>query len=67
MKYTAAILLLLAYHLQRFMQETDLWSDLASDEFVLGLFGQHLKRLRPHHEVTHMKLVHEQHSLGKRQ
>ncbi|KAI2494170.1 hypothetical protein MHU86_20364 [Fragilaria crotonensis] len=43
------------YHLRRYMQQTHMWSDQTWDDVDFGLFGQHFRRLRPSHQVTHMK------------
>jgi hypothetical protein len=54
------------YHLRRYMQHTHMWSDHTWDDVDFGLFGQHFRRLRPHHQVTHMKRVHGQLPIGNR-
>ena len=54
------------YHLRRYMQDKHLWSDQTWGEVDFCLFGQHFRRLRPHHQVTHMKRVHGQLPIGKR-
>ena len=54
------------YHLRRYMQDKQSWSDSIWNDIDFHLFGQHTKRLRPHHQVTHMKRVHGQLPLGVR-
>ena len=46
------------------MQAKHGWSDSTWNQIDFSLFGQHFKRLRPHHQVTHMKRVHGQLPLG---
>jgi hypothetical protein len=54
------------YHLRQYMQERHGWTDTTWADIDFGLFGQHFKRLRPNHRVTHMKRVHGQLPLGRR-
>ena len=54
------------YHLRQSMQDKHSWSDSTWEDVDFGLFGQHFRRRRPHHQVTHMKRVHDQLPIGIR-
>ena len=54
------------YHLRQYMQTKHAWNDSTWNNIDFHLFGQHFKRLRPNHQVTHMKRVHGQLPLGVR-
>ena len=47
-------------HLRHYMQTKRGWSDFTWNHIDFGLFGQQYKRLRPHHQITHMKRAHGQ-------
>ena len=54
------------YHIRQYMQQRHAWSDATWEDIDFALFGQHFKRLRQNHQITHMKRVHGQLPIGRR-
>ena len=54
------------YHLRRYMQDQNGWSDDVWNMIDLQLFGKHYCRLSPRHQITRTKFVHDQLPLGAR-
>ena len=54
------------YHLRSYLQNRHSWRDLVWNSVDIRLFGRHFKNLSPQHQVSHLKFVHDQQSLGKR-
>ena len=54
------------YHLRKYIQERRGWDDKTWDQVDFVRFEQHLKRLTPLRQISHMKFIHDQQPLGTR-
>ena len=54
------------YHLKQYAMKSNGWSNDVWNEIDFGAFGSHFRRLRPHQQSSHMKLIHDQLPLGER-
>jgi hypothetical protein len=54
------------YHLRRYLQSKQGWSDCTWEEVDFYTFGQHFRRLRPQCRAKWMEIVYDQLPLGER-
>lgn len=54
------------YHLRRYLQEQNSWSDAIWREIDFAMFGKFFRRLSPSQQIRHTKFVHGQLPLGVR-
>lgn len=54
------------YHLKQHIMTSSGWTAAVWNEVDFNAFGSHFRRLRPHQQANHMKIVHNQLPLGDR-